>query len=70
MLARLAEEYIFAEFCEAVTLSFAAENEARMRVMIAAHANVGKTPDGLVARSRQLRKEEITNEIVERAAGI
>lgn len=69
LLARLAEEYVFAELCEAVMLSFAAENEARMRAMIAARANVAKTLDGLVARSRQLRQEEITNEIVELAAG-
>jgi F-type H+-transporting ATPase subunit gamma len=69
LLTRLAEEYVFAEFCEAVILSFAAENEARMRAMIAAHNNVNKTLNGLVARSRQLRQEEITNEIVELAAG-
>jgi F-type H+-transporting ATPase subunit gamma len=40
LLARLAEEYIFAQLCEAIMLSFAAENEARMRAMIAARTNV------------------------------
>src|SRR5262249_22787290 len=30
LLADLAEEYVYAELCEAVMLSFAAENEARM----------------------------------------
>jgi F-type H+-transporting ATPase subunit gamma len=69
LLARLAEEYVFAELCEAVMLSFAAENEARMRAMIAARTNVATTLDGLVARSRQLRQEEITSEIVELASG-
>lgn len=69
LLAKLVEEYVFAELCEAVMLSFAAENEARMRAMIAARSNVAKTLDGLVARSRQLRQEEITNEIVELASG-
>jgi len=69
LLARLAEEYIFAELCEAVILSFAAENEARMRAMIAAKTNVAKTLDGLIARSRQLRQEEITNEIIELDSG-
>ncbi|ACB96352.1 F0F1 ATP synthase subunit gamma [Beijerinckia indica] len=69
LLARLAEEYIFAELCEAVMLSFAAENEARMRAMIAAKTNVAKTLDGLIARSRQLRQEEITNEILELDSG-
>ena len=52
-----------------MTLSFAAENEARMRAMIAARDNVEETLSGLVALSRQLRQEEITNEIVELASG-
>ena len=69
LLEQLAEEYVFAELCEAVMLSFAAENEARMRAMIAARTNVANTLDGLVARSRQLRQEEITNEIIELAGG-
>lgn len=69
LLARLVAEYVFAEIIEAVMLSFAAENEARMRAMIAAHTNVENTLDTLVARSRQLRQEEITNEIVELAGG-
>lgn len=69
LLARLAEEYVFAELCEALMLSFAAENEARMRAMITARTNVAETLDGLVARSRQLRQEEITNEIIELAGG-
>jgi F-type H+-transporting ATPase subunit gamma len=69
LLARLAEEYVFAELCEAVMLSFAAENEARMRAMIAAKSNVAGTLDTLLARSRQLRQEEITSEIIELAGG-
>lgn len=69
LLARLAEEYVFAELCEAVMLSFAAENEARMRAMIAAKGNVAGTLDTLLARARQLRQEEITSEIIELAGG-
>ncbi len=65
LLAELAQEYVFAELCEALTLSLAAENEARMRAMSAAKSNVGKMLDELIARSRQLRQEEITNEIIE-----
>ena len=65
LLAELAEEYVFAELCEALTLSLAAENEARMRAMTAAKSNVAKMLDDLIARSRQLRQEEITNEIIE-----
>ena len=63
LLARLAEEYVFAEIVEAVMLSFAAENEARMRAMIAAHDNVSQALDQLLAQSRLLRQEEITEEI-------
>ena len=68
LLARLVEEYVFAEVIEAVMLSFAAENAARMRAMIAAHDNVSETLGDLVARSRRLRQEEITDEIVEIAS--
>jgi F-type H+-transporting ATPase subunit gamma len=69
LLARLAEEYVFAELCEAVMLSFAAENEARMRVMMSARTNVDNKLDALTARARQVRQEEITNEIIELAGG-
>lgn len=69
LLQRLVEEYLFAEIAEAVMLSFAAENEARMRAMIAAHDNVTDTLDTLVAESRRLRQQEITAEIVELATG-
>lgn len=67
LLARLAEEYVFAEVVEAVMLSFAAENEARMRTMIAAHDNVSRSLDELVAQSRRYRQDEITDEIAELA---
>ncbi|CAH1663866.1 F0F1 ATP synthase subunit gamma [Chelatococcus asaccharovorans] len=69
LLARLAEEYVFAELCEAVTLSFAAENEARLRAMVTAKSNVTRTLADLTAKSRRLRQEEITSEILELAGG-
>lgn len=69
LLAQLSEEYVFAELCEAITLSFAAENEARMRAMIAARSNVADTLETLVGRARQMRQEEITNEIIELVGG-
>jgi F-type H+-transporting ATPase subunit gamma len=68
LLAELAEEYVFAELTEAVTLSLAAENEARTQAMTAAKTNVAKMLDELIARLRQLRQEEITNEIIELGA--
>ncbi|AWI86000.1 hypothetical protein CEW88_19760 (plasmid) [Alloyangia pacifica] len=69
LLARLVEEYIVAELLEAVMLAFVAENVARMRAMISAQDNVSETLDALVGTARRLRQEEITEEIVELAAG-
>lgn len=69
LLARLADEYVFAELCEALTLSYAAENEARVHAMVAARENVARKLDELSARSRQLRQEQITDELIELAAG-
>jgi F-type H+-transporting ATPase subunit gamma len=69
LLSQLAEEYIFAQLCEAIMLSFAAENEARMRAMIAARTNVHDKLDALTGEFRRLRQEEITSEIVELSAG-
>jgi F-type H+-transporting ATPase subunit gamma len=36
LLARLADEYVFAELCEAALTAFAAENEARVAAMLSA----------------------------------
>ena len=69
LLSLLAEEYIFAQLCEAIMLSFAAENEARMRAMIAARTNVHDKLEALTGDFRRLRQEEITSEIVELSAG-
>ncbi len=69
LLARLVEEYVFAEIDEAVMMSFAAENEARMRAMIAAHDNVTSSMAELVGQARRLRQDAITEEIMELATG-
>jgi F-type H+-transporting ATPase subunit gamma len=69
LIARLAEEYMFAEIVEAAILSFAAENEARLRAMTSARRHIDERLDRLNGRARVLRQEEITNEIVELAAG-
>ncbi len=50
-------------------LSFTAENEARMRAMVAARAAVHDTLEQLTGDFRRLRPEEITAEIVELSAG-
>jgi len=67
LLEKLAEEYVFAEVCEALMLSFAAENDARMRAMMAARSNVQDTLAELSALARQMRQEEITSEVLELA---
>ena len=69
LLAELADEYVYAELCEAVMLSYAAENEARMQAMIAARTNVEKKLGELVGTYRTLRQEEITAEITELSIG-
>ncbi|MBB4301021.1 F-type H+-transporting ATPase subunit gamma [Rhodobium orientis] len=69
LIAQLADEYLFAELSEAIMLSFAAENEARMRAMIAARHNVDERLDDLTGLYRRLRQDEITDEIIELASG-
>jgi F-type H+-transporting ATPase subunit gamma len=68
LLEQLIEEYVFAELCEALIHSFAAENQARMLAMMAAHENVTCSLEELMQRARQLRQEEITNELIELAS--
>jgi F-type H+-transporting ATPase subunit gamma len=70
LLARLTDEYLFAQLCEALLFSHAAENEARVRAMVAARDNVARKLDELTARARLLRQEQITGEVVELAAGV
>jgi len=69
LLERLAEEYVYAQLCEAALHAFAAENEARMIAMLAARSNIENKLTGLSNRERQLRQQEITTEVVELAAG-
>ncbi|MGE4407267.1 F0F1 ATP synthase subunit gamma [Pseudomonas sp.] len=65
LVAQLAEEYVYAELCEALMLSFAAENEARMHAMIAAQENIGRRREELQEQFRRIRQDEITDEIIE-----
>ncbi|TAM04420.1 MAG: hypothetical protein EPN70_11505 [Paraburkholderia sp.] len=69
LVAGLVEFYVFVELCETLMLSFAAENEARVRAMLAARANVQKRLTDLTQRYRALRQDEITAEIVELCTG-
>lgn len=65
LLERLAEEYVYTQVCEAIVLSFAAEDEARMRAMIAARRNIDDTSERLTGDYHRLRQEQITAEIIE-----
>jgi F-type H+-transporting ATPase subunit gamma len=69
LLERLTAEYVYARLCEAVMHSYEAENQARMMTMTAARYNIGTRLVTLTHREQQLRQEEITNEIIELAAG-
>src|SRR4051794_7930646 len=67
LLSLLAEEYVFAELCEAALTAFAAENEARVATMLAAKGNLETMLVELQGLERQIRQDEITAEVVELA---
>lgn len=69
LLERVTAEYVYARLCEAVMHSYEAENQARMMTMTAARHNIGTRLVTLTHREQRIRQEEITNEIVELAAG-
>lgn len=68
LIARLVEEYVFTEICEALMLGFAAENDARMNAMTRARSNVKRIAQDLQRRFHQARQEETTTEIIELSA--
>jgi len=69
LLEGLAAEYVFAELCDAVMQAFVAENEARMMTMSNAKTNIEKNLAALLRQEQHIRQNEITNEILELAAG-
>jgi F-type H+-transporting ATPase subunit gamma len=69
LLSELTADYLHAQLCNAALHAFAAENEARMEVMAAAHNQIERQLSALHARQRNVRQEEITAEIIELAAG-
>jgi F-type H+-transporting ATPase subunit gamma len=69
LLERLAAEYLFAEISEAILHSFAAENTARMAAMASARDNIVRKLETLGREERLARQDEITDEVVELAAG-
>jgi len=69
LLEHLAEEYVYAQLCQAAMHAFEAENDARMMAMGAAKTNIDSRLERLSRREHQLRQDEITAEIIELAAG-
>ncbi len=69
LVAELAQDYLHAQLCQAALHAFAAENEARMEAMAAAHSQVERQLGSLQATQRRVRQDEITAEIIELAAG-
>ncbi|WP_206456176.1 F0F1 ATP synthase subunit gamma [Aurantimonas marina] len=69
LLADLTAEYLHALFCEIALHAFAAENQARMTAMAAAHREIDRQLGALRATFRHVRQEQITAEIVELAGG-
>jgi F0F1-type ATP synthase, gamma subunit len=69
LVTRLVDEYVFALLEQSALESFAAENAARLAVMMAAHRNVESTLEDLTGEIRRLRQEQITTELIELASG-
>jgi F-type H+-transporting ATPase subunit gamma len=69
LLNELTADYLHAQLCNAALHAFAAENEARMEAMAAAHNQIERQLSELQATQRHVRQEEITAEIIELAAG-
>jgi len=69
LIDRLIGEYFFAQLARGATESFASENAARVALTQSArHAIEGRLEE-LASQQRQLRQQEITNEILEVISG-
>ncbi len=69
LIDRLIGEYFFAQLVRGAMESFASENAARVALTQSArHAIEGKLEE-LAGAQRQLRQQEITNEILEVISG-
>lgn len=69
LIGHLVDEYVFALLVHAAVEGFAAENAARLQVMMAARQNIETTLDELTGIVRRLRQEQITTELIELATG-
>lgn len=69
LLSALTAEYLHAQLCTIALHAFAAENEARMEAMASARTQIERQLFRLQASQKLVRQEEITEEIIELAAG-
>lgn len=69
LLRDLTADYMHAQLCDAALHAFAAENEARVAAMASARKEIDRQLAALRAAQRQVRQEDITDEIIELAAG-
>lgn len=69
LLSELTADYLHAQLCKAALHAFAAENEARMDAMAVTRNQIERQLSSLRATQRLVRQEEITEEIIELAAG-
>ena len=69
LIARIIEEYAFAELVHALLESFASEHVARLQTMQAARLHVDDTLAELELRERRARQDQVTDELLELATG-
>jgi len=70
LFEQFAREYVFAQLCAAALTHHAAENTARMQAMASAQDNIAETLESLQQQARMARQDQITDEIIELAAGM
>ena len=70
LIEQMANEYVYAQLCNAAIHAFEAENEARVAAMVAARAHIEETLVELLMHEHRARQEEITNEIAELSASL
>lgn len=69
LLGDLTAAYLHAQLCKAALHAFAAENEARLESMTDARTQIDRQLTIVQARQRTVRQDDITEEIIELAAG-
>jgi F-type H+-transporting ATPase subunit gamma len=69
LIDRLIGEYFFAQLVRGATESFASENAARVALTQSARHSIERRVEELGGERRQLRQQEITNEILEVISG-